>query len=198
MDISAGQVKELRDRTGCGIMDCKSALAESKGDIQKAIEILKIKGLSKADKKLSRAAKQGKIGSYIHANGKIGVLLELNCETDFVSNTEEYQSLIKEICMQIAAANPKFIKEDEIPEEFMERERQIFKKQVIEQGKPANVADKIVEGKLSGMCKEICLLNQPYIRDNKVTVSDLIKSHISKFGENIVITRFARFALGGE
>lgn len=196
MDISASQVKELREKTGCGIMDCKSALAEAKGDMTKAVEILKIKGLSKADKKMSRAAKQGKIGSYIHSNGKIGVLLELNCETDFVSNTEEYQALIKEICMQVAAASPKFVKTEDIPQEFIEKEREIYKQQVIEQGKPANVADKIVEGKLAGMYKEICLLNQVYIRDTKMTVNDLIKSYISKFGENIVVTRFARFALG--
>ncbi len=196
MDISASQVKELREKTGCGIMDCKSALAEAKGDMTKAVDILKIKGLSKADKKMSRAAKQGKIGSYIHSNGKIGVLLELNCETDFVSNTEEYQALIKEICMQVAAASPKFVKTEDIPQEFIEKEREIYKQQVIEQGKPANVADKIVEGKLAGMYKEICLLNQVYIRDTKMTVNDLIKSYISKFGENIVVTRFARFALG--
>lgn len=196
MDISAGQVKELREKTGCGIMDCKSALAEANGDMEKAVELLKIKGLSKADKKMTRSAKQGKIGSYIHSNGKIGVLIELNCETDFVANTEEYHSLIKEISMQIAAADPKFIKKEDVPADFIERERQIYKKQVMEQGKPEAVADKIVEGKMSSLYKDVCLLDQLYIRDNKITVNDLVKSYISKFGENIVISRFTRYAIG--
>ncbi|MDR1481113.1 MAG: translation elongation factor Ts [Synergistaceae bacterium] len=187
-------VKELRARTGAGMMDCKNALAEC-GDIEKAVDFLREKGLAKAAKKAGRSASQGLVFSYIHTNGKIGVLLELNCETDFVAKTDEFKHLGHELCMQIAAANPQYIKIEDVPTEDLDREKEIYRKQALEEGKPANIVEKIAEGKVTAFYQDNCLLEQNYIRDPKVKVKDLIVSDIAKMGENIVVRRMARFAI---
>ena len=196
MDISATMVKDLRERTGAGILDCRNALVEAKGDIEGAIEYLKKKGLSKASKKAGRATGEGLIGSYIHQGGKIGVLVEVNCETDFVAKTEDFQNLVKDIAMQIAAASPLFVTRDDIPAEVIEKERDVYISQVKEAGKPDHVIEKIVEGKLEKYYKDVCLLEQPFIRDQEITVKGLIDSYIAKLGENISVKRFARFKVG--
>jgi elongation factor Ts len=192
--FDANAVKELRARTGAGMMDCKNALAEC-GDIERAVDYLREKGLAKAAKKASRNAAQGIIFSYIHTNGKIGVLLELNCETDFVAKTDEFQSLGHEICMQIAAANPQYINVEDVPAEDVEREREIYRKQALEEGKPANIVDRIADGKISAFYQDNCLMEQNYIRDPKVKIKDLVIAEIAKMGENIVARRMARFAI---
>ncbi|MDR1471375.1 MAG: translation elongation factor Ts [Synergistaceae bacterium] len=194
MAFDANAVKELRARTGAGMMDCKNALAEC-GDIERAVDYLREKGLAKAAKKASRNAAQGIIFSYIHTNGKIGVLLELNCETDFVAKTDEFQSLGHEICMQIAAANPQYINVEDVPAEDVEREREIYRKQALEEGKPANIVDRIADGKISAFYQDNCLMEQNYIRDPKVKIKDLVIAEIAKMGENIVARRMARFAI---
>ncbi len=198
MEISAKVVKELRDKTGAGFMDCKKALQEANGDIEKAIDILKKKGIAKAAKKASRTASDGLIASYIHHGGKIGVLVEVNCETDFVAKTDDFKTLVNEIAMQIAAANPLYVKREDIPEDVLQREKEIYKAQALESGKPEKIVDKIVEGKIQKYYKEVCLLEQPYIRDDEKTVQDLINEAIAKLGENIVVRRFIRFVLGEE
>lgn len=195
-DITAQMVKEIRDRTGAPFIDCKKALEEVAGDFDKAIEILKIKGVAKASKKVGRETPEGIITSYIHAGGKIGVMVEVNCETDFVARNEEFQTFAKEIAMQIAAGNPKYVDRDSIPAEELEKEKEIMKAQVIESGKPDNIADKIVEGKIEKYYEEICLLEQTYIRDPKIKINDLLQALIGKIGENIKIRRFVRFQLG--
>jgi len=196
MKITAEMVKELKNRTGVGLMDCKKALVEANGDIEVAIEKLRIIGLAKAAKKEGRRADEGVISAYIHAGDKLGVLVELNCETDFAARTEEFKKLAHEIALHIAAVAPEYISEEEIPEEVIERERKIFYEQSKDLGKPKEVLDKIIEGKLKKRLGEICLVNQPYVRDPGKTVSDLIKEAIAKFNENIRIKRFARFKLG--
>ncbi len=196
MDISATMVKDLRERTGAGILDCRNALVEAKGDIEGAIEYLKKKGLSKASKKAGRATGEGLIGSYIHQGGKIGVLVEVNCETDFVAKTEDFQNLVKDIAMQIAAASPLFVKREDMPAELIEKERDVYISQVKEAGKPDHVIEKIVEGKLEKYYKDVCLLEQPFIRDQEITVKGRIDSYIAKLGENISVKRFARFKVG--
>ncbi len=195
-DITAQMVKEIRDRTGAPFIDCKKALEEVAGDFDKAIEILKIKGVAKAAKKVGRETPEGTITSYIHAGGKIGVLVEINCETDFVARNEEFQAFAKEVAMQIAAGNPRYISRESIPEEVLSKEKEIMKAQVIESGKPANIADKIAEGKIEKFYEEVCLVDQVYIRDSKVKISDLLQALIAKIGENIKIRRFVRFQLG--
>lgn len=195
-DITAQMVKEIRDRTGAPFIDCKKALEEVSGDFDKAIEILKIKGVAKAAKKIGRETTEGTITSYIHAGGKIGVLVEINCETDFVARNEEFQAFAKEIAMQIAAGNPIYVSRDFIPEEELEKEKEIMKAQVIESGKPANIADKIAEGKIEKFYEEVCLVDQVYIRDTKQKINDLLQALIAKVGENIKIRRFTRFQLG--
>ncbi len=195
-DITAQMVKEIRDRTGAPFIDCKKALEEVAGDFDKAIEILKIKGVAKAAKKIGRETPEGTITSYIHAGGKIGVLVEINCETDFVARNEEFQAFAKEVAMQIAAGNPRYISRESIPEEVLSKEKEIMKAQVIESGKPANIADKIAEGKIEKFYEEVCLVDQVYIRDSKVKISDLLQALIAKIGENIKIRRFVRFQLG--
>jgi elongation factor Ts len=195
MAITAAMVKELRDRTGLGMMECKKALAETDGDIDKAITLLRKKGIAKADKKASREAGDGLVGSYIHMNGKLGVLVEVNCESDFVARNEEYQELVKNIAMHIAAANPTYVSADEIPESVLDEEREISRAQFKDSNKPPQIIDKIVEGKLNKFYKEVCLLDQPYIRDDKMSVSDLIKSYVAKFGENIKVSRFTRYEI---
>jgi len=196
MAISMDLVKELREKTGAGMLDCKNALEKANGDINKAIELLREKGLSVAQKRSSKVASQGAIGSYIHMNGKIGVLLEVNCETDFVANTEDFQNFLHEVAMQIAAANPKYVRREEVPEDIIAKEKEIYTKQLEEQKKPPQVIEKIVAGKIEKFYEEVCLMDQPYIRDDKKKINDLLKELVAKLGENIVVRRFARFQLG--
>lgn len=194
--INSEQVKELRERTGAGIMDCKKALMEAGGDMEKAIVILREKGLAKAAKKVGRTAAEGIIDAYIHGEGRIGVLVEVNCETDFVARNEEFKSLVKDIAMQIAASNPKYISRDDVPQEVLEKEREILKAQALNEGKPAHIVDKIVEGRLEKFFEENCLLEQPFIKDPDKKISELIMEKIALLGENITVTRFARFERG--
>ena len=195
-NITAQMVKELRERTGAGMMACKKALQETDGDIEKAIDKLREMGLASAAKKAGREAKEGKVASYIHAGGKIGVLVEVNCETDFVANTDEFNNLCKDIAMHIAAANPQYVSREEIPEEVLEKEKNIMKEQLRQQGKPENILDKIVEGKIEKFYEETCLLDQPFIKDDSMKVKDLIQNAIARMGENIIVRRFARFQIG--
>ncbi len=189
-------IKELRAKTGAGIVDCKKALAEANGNIDKAIEILREKGIAKAVKKAGRATNQGIVSAYIHPGAQLGVLLELDCETDFVARTEEFKKLANEIALQIAATDPDYVDREEVPEEVIEKEKEIYRKQLEEQKKPAHIIDKIIQGKIETFYKEHCLLDLPYIRDEKITIKDLIKEYIAKFGENITVRRFARFKVG--
>lgn len=195
-EISAQMVKDIRDATSASFIDCKKALEETSGNIDKAVEILRIKGLAKASKKAGRDTPEGVVTSYIHAGGRIGVLLEVNCETDFVARNDEFQQFTKEVAMQIAAANPTYVTEADVPEDIINKEKEIMKAQVIESGKPDNIAAKIVEGKISKYFEENCLVNQIYIRDTKRKISDLLSELIAKVGENIQIRRFERFQLG--
>jgi elongation factor Ts len=196
MEINAELVKKLREKSGVGMMDCKKALVECDGDFNKAGEYLREKGLDKAAKKAARPANQGILDSYIHLGSKIGILLEINCETDFVARNEVFKSLSHNISLHIAAAAPLYVSRDEIPAETIEKEKDIYRKQAINEGKPANVVDKIAEGKLAKYFQETCLLDQLYVKDNDITVGDLIKDNIAKIGENIVVKRFVRWVLG--
>ena len=196
MEISASVVKELRERTGAGMMDCKSALAEVGGDMEKAIDFLREKGLAKAAKKATREASDGKVFSYIHTNSKIGVLLEINSETDFVAKTDEFIALGHEISMQIAAAAPQYLKPEDVPQDVLDRGVAIYRQQALDEGKPEKLVDRIAEGKVQKFFETSCLLEQPYIRDQDKKVKDLIVACIAKLGENIVVRRFARFAIG--
>ncbi len=198
MAITAQMVKELRERTGAGMMDCKKALEEAGGDMEKAMEILKKKGIAKAEKKAAREAKEGIIGSYIHMGGKIGVLVEVNCETDFVARTDEFQQLVKDIAMQIAAMSPKYISVEDVPQEVVEKEKAIYREQALAAGKPEKVVDRIVEGKLQKFFEEVCLLEQRFIKDDSKKVKDVITEAIAKLGENIRVSRFVRFQVGVE
>ncbi|MCD6131297.1 MAG: translation elongation factor Ts [Candidatus Hydrothermae bacterium] len=198
MKISADLIKELRERTGAGILDCKKALEKTGGDIDKAVEELRKMGIAKADKKLSRETKEGLIEAYIHPGAKLGVLVELSCETDFVANTKEFKELAHNIAMQIAAQAPSFVKREDIPQEVIEKEKEIYREQLKNSGKPEHVIEKIVEGKLEKFYEEACLYEQAYIKDPSITVEELIKTHIAKFGENIRVKRFARFRIGEE
>jgi len=195
-EISAQMVKDIRDATSASFIDCKKALEETSGNVDKAVEILRVKGLAKASKKAGRDTPEGVVTSYIHAGGKIGVLLEVNCETDFVARNDEFQQFTREVAMQIAAANPTYVTEADVPEDIINKEKEIMKAQVIESGKPDNIADKIVAGKISKYFEENCLVNQIYIRDTKRKISDLLSELIAKVGENIQIRRFERFQLG--
>lgn len=194
--VSASMVKELRERTGAGMMDCKKALTETNGDVEKAIEYLREKGLAAAAKKAGRIAAEGVVTSYIHGAGRVGVLLEVNCETDFVAKTEDFQAFAKDIAMQIAAAKPEFVRREEVPGEAIEKEKQILKAQALNEGKPENIVDKMVEGRIQKYYKEVCLLEQPFVKNPDQTIEDLLKEKIAKIGENISIRRFARFELG--
>ena len=196
MKISAKTVKDLRERTGAGMMDCKKALLQSNGDLDKAIDFLRKSGIAKAEKKGSRTASEGIIYSYIHHGDKLGVLLELNCETDFVAKTEGFNVLANNLAMQIAATNPISIDRDSIDKNYLQKEESIFKEQALSSGKPENVVDKIVKGKLEKLFSEICLLDQLYIKDTDKKISDLLNEAIATLGENIVIARFIRFAVG--
>ena len=194
MAISADQVKKLRDLTGAGMMECKAALTEANGDIEAATTILRKRGLAHATKKAGRSTNEGLIGNYIHMGGRIGVLVEINCESDFVARTDDFQNLAKEISMHIAAASPQYVRREEVPGDVLERERGIYRDQV--KDKPAQVVDKIVEGKLNSFYEQVCLLDQPSIRDPKQTIGQLIQAAIAKLGENISIARFVRLKVG--
>ncbi len=198
MAVSASLIKELREKTGVGIMDCKKALQETDGDIEKAIDLLRKKGIATAKKRGSRTTSEGQIQSYIHAGGKIGVMVEINCETDFTGRTEEFTEFAKNIAMQIAATNPIAVDREGIPQEVIEREKEIYMTQAKESGKPEKVIERIVEGKMKKFYSEVCLLEQAYIRDPDITVQDLLNEMIAKTGENIVIRRFVRYQLGEE
>jgi len=196
MDVTAEKVKELRERTGIGMMECKAALAECDCDLDKAVEILRKKGYARAEAKSSRAAKEGLVGSYIHMNGRIGVLIEVNCESDFVARNCEFQDLVKELAMQIAAAKPRYVVSADVPEDIVAKEKEIIKAQLGDMKKPPEIMEKIVVGKLGKFFEEVCLLDQPYIRDDKLKVRDLVTKLVAKMGENIKVGRFARFEIG--
>lgn len=196
MQINAQMVKELRERTGAGMMDCKRALVENDGNVEQAIDYLRKKGLAAAAKKAGRAAAEGVVGSYIHAGGKIGVLLEVNSETDFVARTEDFQGLVRDIAMHIAAADPRFTRREEVTEEILAQEREIFREQAIDSGKPEAVVDRIVEGKMEKFYAQNVLLDQPFVKDPDKSVGDLVTEAVARMGENIQLRRFARFKLG--
>lgn len=194
--VSASLVKELREKTGAGMMDCKVALTETAGDLEKAIDYLRKKGLSTAAKKSSRDTKEGLIGSYIHVGGKVGVLVEIGCESDFVARTADFQELIKDVAMQIAAADPRFVRREEVTPELLEREKDIYRQQALATGKPAAVVEKIVEGKMDKFYGEACLMEQAFIKDPNSTIQDVVSAKVAKLGENIRINRFVRFKIG--
>jgi len=196
VNISAAQVKELREKTGAPMMDCKQALTESKGDLEQAVVMLRKRGVSVAAKKATRVTSEGSVASYIHAGGKIGVLVEVNCESDFVARTEDFRELVHDIAMHVAASDPKFIRKEDVTTEAYEREKDIYRAQAKATGKPENVVEKIVEGKMAKFYEEVCLYEQPFIKDQTTTVSQLIASKIGKLGENIAVRRFARFKVG--
>jgi elongation factor Ts len=196
MEVSAAAVKELREKTGAGMMDCKKALAECRGDLDKAVDYLRQKGLAAAAKKASRTATDGAVGAYVHPGGKIGVLVELNCETDFVARTAEFQNLLKDIAMQIAAANPRYIRSEEVPSGDLQKEREIYRRQALETGKPEKVIEKIVDGKIDRFYSEVCLLEQSFIKNPERKVADILTEAVARLGENIQIKRFSRYQLG--
>ena len=196
MEVTANMVKDLREKSGAGMMDCKKALAETGGDLQKAFDYLRQKGLAAAAKKADRVAGDGAVGAYVHAGGKIGVLVEINCETDFVARTSEFQSLLKDIAMQIAAANPRCVRREEVTVVDLDKEKEIYRRQALESGKPEKIVDKIVEGKIDKFYSEVCLLEQAFIKDQDKKVADVITDAIARLGENIQVRRFARFNLG--
>ena len=196
MSVDAKTVKTLREKTGAGMMDCKKALAETGGDMEKAILYLREKGIASASKKSGRATKEGRIISYIHPGDKLGVMLEVNCETDFVAKGEQFIEFTRDIALHIAAAAPSYLSRDDIPGDVLEQERSIYRTQALNDGKPANIVDKIVEGRISKFAAEVCLLDQPFVKDDKIKISDFIKNGIATFGENISIARFARFKVG--
>jgi elongation factor Ts len=198
MAVTADQVKELRERTGAGMMECKKALQESQGDFEKAVEVLRKSGIARAASRSGRAASEGVVESYIHPGNRVGVLIEVNCETDFVARTDEFLELVRNLAMQVAAVGAEFVRREDVPVERVEREREILKAQTEGQGKPAAIVEKIVTGKLEKFYSEICLLEQPYIRDDKTTVGDLVRQASSRTGENIQVCRFVRFRLGQE
>ena len=196
MEISAEKVKELREKTGSGIMDCKEALKVAGGNFDKAIEYLREKGMSAATKKSSRATKDGAVTSYIHMEGKVGVMVELNCETDFVAKTQDFRSLSRDIAMHIAAMNPMYVKAEDVPGDVIERERGIYKKQALTEGKPEKIVERIIDGKLKKYYEDVCLMNQRFIKDQDMTIEKLVKNAIVKTGENIIVRRFVRYQLG--
>ena len=196
MKIASELVKELREQTGVGIMACKNALQEANGDITQAVDLLRKKGIAKAQKREGRSASEGQVQAYIHMGGKIGVLVEVNCETDFSAKTEDFSNFVKNLAMHIAATNPMAIAEERLPEDIVEREKEIYRAQALESGKPEKVVDKIVDGKMKKFISEVCLLKQEYVRDPDLTIEDLLNELKVKTGENIIIRRFARFQLG--
>ncbi len=196
MGISAKEVKELRDRTGVGMMDCKRALVEADGDIDKAVEILRKSGAAKAVKKASREIKEGAIGSYIHHNGKVGTMVELGCETDFVARSDDFKALLKDLCQQVAATAPLAVDETGLDPALLEKEKEIYTEQIKAEGKPDHIIGKIVEGRLNKFKKEVCLLDQPFIKDDKKVIQDVVQDSIQKLGENITVLRFVRYQFG--
>ncbi len=196
MEISATMVKELREKTGAGIMDCKEALSASEGSIENAIDYLRKKGLQAADKRSSRATREGVVHSYIHGGGRLGVLVEVNCETDFVARTDDFQELCRDLGMQIAASNPQYVSIEQVPEDAIAKERGILEEQARQSGRPDNVIGKIVDGRLQKYYQEVCLLEQPFVKDTDRTVHDVLRDNIAKLGENISVARFSRFVLG--
>jgi len=198
MDITIEMIKELRERTGAGVMEVKKALEEANGDIEKAVLILREKGVVKAAKKSSRMAKEGVIEAYIHTGEKLGVLVEVNCETDFVARTDEFKKLAKDIALQIAGMNPLYVSKEDVPPEVIEREKEIYRTQLKNEGKPEAVIEKIIDGKINKFYEEVCLLEQPFVRNPEIKVKDLITEEIAKLGENIVVRRFSRFVVGEE
>jgi elongation factor Ts len=197
MEITAGLVRELRDKTGLGMMDCKKALVETNGDMEKAIEYLRKKGALKAARREGRATSEGRVGSYIHMTGKLGVLLELNCESDFVAKTDQFAELVKDICMHVAASSPQWVAQEHVPEDVIAKEKEIYMAQAKEAGKPDKILEKIAEGKLNKFFSEVCLLEQPFVKDPDKKVADLIRDKMAQLGENITVCRFVRFQLGG-
>jgi len=195
-NISAEQVKQLRDKTGAGMMECKAALTEANGNLEEAITLLRKRGLAQAAKRAGRTTAQGTIGSYIHMGGKIGVLVEVNCESDFVARTDDFSNLVKEVAMHIAAASPKWVRREDVPAADIDREKSIYRGQMEKENKPANVMEKIIEGKLGSFYSQFVLLDQPFVRDDKVTISQLVAQASAKTGENIQISRFVRFRVG--
>ncbi len=198
MQVTAELVRQLRERTGAGMMECKKALTDTAGDLEKAIDALRKSGAAKAEKRADRAAHEGRVDSYIHPGSRVGVLIEVNCETDFVARTPEFEELVRNLAMQVAAAGAEYVRREEVAAERVEREREIYRAQIEGQGKPPAIVDKIVGGKLDKFYSETCLLEQPYIRDDKKTVGDIVQEAVAKTGENIVVRRFARFRLGQE
>ena len=196
MEVSASMVKDLREKTGAGMMDCKKALSETGGDFQKAVDYLRQKGLATAAKRAGRIASEGRIGSYIHAGGKIGVMVEVNCETDFVAKTDDFQVFAKDVAMHIAASNPSYVRREEVPPEVLEREKEIYRAQARDAKKPEKIMDKIVDGKLEKFYGEACLLEQPFVKDPDITIQDLLNGFIGKVGEKVEIRRFTRFQVG--
>ena len=196
MEISATQVKQLRDKTGAGMMECKAALTEANGNMEEAMTLLRKRGLAQAAKRAGRTTAQGAIGSYIHMGGKIGVLVEVNCESDFVARTDDFNNLVKDVAMHIAAASPRWLRREEVPPSEVEKEKAIYRAQMEKEGKPANVIEKIIEGKLGSFYSQFVLLDQPYIRDDKMSVSQLVAQASAKTGENIQISRFIRYRMG--
>ena len=196
MEVNATAVKELREKTGAGIMDCKKALAETGGSLDKAVDYLRQKGLAAAAKRADRVATEGAVGAYVHPGGKIGVLVEINCETDFVARTAEFQAILKDVAMQIAAANPRFVRREEVPAEESEKEKAIYRQQALESGKPEKVVEKIVEGKMDRFYSEVCLLEQPFIKEPERKVSDIVNDAAARLRENLQVRRFARYNLG--
>lgn len=194
--ISAGMVKELREKTGAPMMDCRNALTEAKGNMEEAVVVLRKRGMASAAKKASRTASEGAVGTYIHAGGKIGVLIEINCESDFVARTEDFQELLKDIAMHIAATDPRYIRKEDVTAADMEREKEIYRAQAAQTGKPAPVVEKIVEGKMGKFYEEVCLLEQPFIKEQSLTINQLIAQKVGKLGENLMVRRFARFKVG--
>lgn len=194
--VTAGMVKELRERTGAGMMDCKRALAETNGDMEKAIEFLREKGLAAAAKKAGRIAAEGTVASYIHGGGRVGVLVEINCETDFVAKTDQFQELAKDVAMHIAASKPEFVSREEVPSEVVEKEKQILRAQALNEGKPENIVDKMVVGRVEKFYKEVCLLEQPFVKNPDQSVEQMVQEKIAKIGENISIRRFVRYEMG--
>ncbi len=198
MEITAQMVRELRERTGAGMMDCKAALSESAGNIESAIDVLRTRGVAKAAQRVGRATSEGVVSAYIHAGGKVGVLVEINCETDFVARTDDFQSLVRDVALHIAAANPHFVRREEVAPELLEREKAIYREQALASGKPANVVDRIVDGKVEKFYGETVLLEQPFVKDPEKTINQLVAERVAKVGENIQIRRFARFKVGEE
>ena len=194
MSVSAGQVKQLRDTTGLGMMDCKKLLEESGGDIEKAIELARKQGKKAAEKRASRATGEGRVEAYIHHDGKTGVLVEVNCESDFVGGSDVFRGLCRELCLQVAAARPRHVRREDVPEAVLEKEKEIYREQV--KGKPEKIIDKIIEGKLRAFFEDVCLLDQNWVKDDSKTVGELVQEAIAKLGENIVVARFARFTVG--